>query len=48
MRSTGRLAAFERYLQELSTGNAKKVGVTAALFFEPRLVVRRSCGGHPR
>lgn len=28
-----------RYLQELSTGNAKKVGITAALFFEPRLVI---------
>lgn len=28
-----------RYLGELSTGNAKKVGITAAMFFGPRLLV---------
>ncbi|MBO6577127.1 MAG: ABC transporter ATP-binding protein [Rhodothermales bacterium] len=28
-----------KYLRDLSTGNAKKVGITAAMFFGPRLMV---------
>jgi ABC-2 type transport system ATP-binding protein len=30
---------FEKYLRDLSTGNAKKVGITAAMFFSPRLLI---------
>lgn len=28
-----------KYLRDLSTGNAKKVGITAAMFFSPRLLI---------
>ena len=35
----GTLAADARYIRDLSKGNAKKVGIVAAMFVQPRLLI---------